>query len=452
MVKFRPHPPRARNVRGHFVLVCIAGVFGAWNMFLSTYSGITSIQEVSSNQSQEATLKEWRSLVEVREKRFQEAPRSGGAPSPVLGADNKKTRIEEYFQGFPVTRFTPHVMELVNQYNFSNINKCTVRFDLTITQDPSRPIVNCTNTNKRGLYVSDSWCTILKCIFWNNAKKRTLPYNVSFAVSALDFLWDNTKKACIGSSNDGGEFCLTNFLEMKMMANNLRYSNLAWQNRSSIPIFRGAPWVDEDLYADLDMTNESSIYSQVLDMSPRLKAVDYSFHNPTLLNARVHQGPNLRIRNDSIWCKNSTTGLHKLLEYDRIPDRQYYENHQVALVLCGIGAAFRTSSHFSVSTAIVLQDCDKKEWFTGMLTPFEHFIPLERDLRDLDEKLKWIRDNPGDVRVIAKNGRQFYIDYLSFERNEEHIYEFVYRLASAKEKHDTKLATAHTTLNTTSIS
>jgi CRISPR/Cas system-associated protein Cas10 (large subunit of type III CRISPR-Cas system) len=57
--------------------------------------------------------------------------------------------------------------------------------------------------------------------------------------------------------------------------------------------------------------------------------------------------------------------------------------------------------------------------------------------------MRWIQENPEKVKKIAENGRQFYLDYLDFERNEEHIYEFLYRLAETKEQQDN---------NTTSVS
>lgn len=108
----------------------------------------------------------------------------------------------------------------------------------------------------------------------------------------------------------------------------------------------------------------------------------------------------------------------------------------VTLVLCGLGASFRTSIHLSTATAVVLQECDYHEWFTSLLVPFQHYIPLAKDLSDIGERMKWIRENPRRVKKIAEKGQQFYYDYLSFERNEEHIYEFVYRLSLKRAQYE----------------
>lgn len=124
----------------------------------------------------------------------------------------------------------------------------------------------------------------------------------------------------------------------------------------------------------------------------------------------------------------------------------------MAVVLCGIGAAFRTSIHLETTTAVVLQDCDKLEWFTNLMTPLKHYIPMRKDFFDLDEKMKWIQSHPQQVRAIAENGHQFYLDYLSFERNEEHIHELVYRLTLAKHQlEDAKLESNDSQLNESAV-
>ncbi len=119
----------------------------------------------------------------------------------------------------------------------------------------------------------------------------------------------------------------------------------------------------------------------------------------------------------------------KLLPVDRISTNDYFSKYQVALVLGGIGAAFRLSRHFMTSTAVILQDLGYQEWFTKYLQPFVHYIPLAEDLHDLNETLHWVQVHPAEVKSIGKNGRAFWEKYLTFAHNEDHIYELVYRLA-----------------------
>jgi len=412
--------PRARMGMA-LVLVCIVGVVGAWNVLFSAYNaarqGPTAVS-VEHHQHKESESK----------------PKAEDASH-----DKNLTRSNDTLtqESFPVTRFTPHVMQVVEMFDFSQQeNLCDIHILVEVPRANAVPTVNCTKITVRGNGIINWWCTVLN----NILQERTLPYNVSFAVSAQDYLWRREKNnACLGSSSEGGDFTITNFLEIKRMFENIHYNSLAWDKRKQTPIFRGTPWVNESLYKKVDRTNESAIYQQVLDISPRLKAVDFSLRHPKLLNARVHRDPNVDTQNDTIWWKNSTVGLRRLLTNDFIKSYLYYRNYQSALVLCGIGASFRTSIHLETSTAVILQECDKKEWFTPLMTPFEHYIPIQHNLQDLGTKLKWIQNHPVKVRRIAENGRQFYQDYLSFDRNEEHIYEFVYRLAVAKAQYDDKI-------------
>jgi len=126
---------------------------------------------------------------------------------------------------------------------------------------------------------------------------------------------------------------------------------------------------------------------------------------------------------------NATNGLSKLLPVDSISNRDYFAYYQVALVLNGIGAAFRLTLHMMTRTAVILQDFEFEEWFTPSLKPHIHYIPLASDLSNLNETLQWVKDHPKEVKQIGENARAFYESYLTFSHNDDHIYEFVYRLS-----------------------
>jgi len=228
---------------------------------------------------------------------------------------------------------------------------------------------------------------------------------------------------CFGNSGPNGTFCFINFLEIARMTDRKQYPIVPWENRSSIPIWRGKPWLGRGT----DTTDVSKMYDNALARSPRLRAIEWSFKHPDLLDCRIAHMEWLS--DHPYWQHNATNGMHSLLPAHSIPERDYYSKYQVALVLGGIGAAFRTSIHLSTETAVVLQDYYYKEWFTPMMKPFVDYIPLAEDLSDLAEKMQWIAEHPKEVREIARNGRIFYDRYLSFDKNEEHIFELAFRLA-----------------------
>jgi len=48
-----------------------------------------------------------------------------------------------------------------------------------------------------------------------------------------------------------------------------------------------------------------------------------------------------------------------------------------------------------------------KDWFHDLLVPWEHYIPVETDLRDLQEKFKWAEEHPVKAKEIAVKGTAF---------------------------------------------
>ncbi|KAK6097444.1 hypothetical protein MT418_003062 [Batrachochytrium dendrobatidis] len=47
------------------------------------------------------------------------------------------------------------------------------------------------------------------------------------------------------------------------------------------------------------------------------------------------------------------------------------------------------------------------EFFQRWIVPWEHYIPIEMDFSDLDQKIEWAKNNDDRARRIAENGRRF---------------------------------------------
>ena len=212
------------------------------------------------------------------------------------------------------------------------------------------------------------------------------------------------------------------------MSGNETFPILPWENRSSIPIWRGSPWAHVPQTVTKE-ANSSTVLDQLVRNArkiQRVRAVVFSYEHPDLLNAKFSGDRGLPAE---LLKWNATNGLHKLLPFNKIPKGKFYTEYQVAVVLGGVGAAFRTAIHLSTGTAIVLQKYVYEEWFTRFMKPFVHYIPLAEDLSDIGETMHWVRDNPDKVREIAERGQEFYEQYLSFERQQDMYYELLYRLA-----------------------
>lgn len=342
---------------------------------------------------------------------------------------------------FPKTRFTKHVLSIVDAIDLEDIEeKCNRNFYFTLNTPFSTPS-NIFCGGMRNSRMVPWWCQVFNQIFssekqWpsNSPFPGVLPSNLTFAISKDDF--SNPKKegyTCLANSSPFGEHAIINFLEIQRLQDKTSYPILNWTQKCTTPIWRGSAWREG---GRINKEQESTVLQQVLSKSTRIQAVIFSKENPDLLDARISNSKNGVMSETSLWERNVTNGLDQLLPLHSIPSQEYYTQYQSALVLCGRGlaAAFRTPIHLSTATAVILQKCPYEEWYHPYMIPWKHYIPLDHELTNLSQTMVWIRQNPQKVYKIAMEGRQFYEQYLSFQRSYEHIYELVYRLALLSSK------------------
>jgi len=75
-------------------------------------------------------------------------------------------------------------------------------------------------------------------------------------------------------------------------------------------------------------------------------------------------------------------------------------------------SAFRLSLELSMGSVVLLVNSPWKIWYSRLLIPFTHYVPVKEDLSDLIEKIKWCRENDDKCEKIAKNGRDFFLTFL----------------------------------------
>lgn len=67
------------------------------------------------------------------------------------------------------------------------------------------------------------------------------------------------------------------------------------------------------------------------------------------------------------------------------------------------------------NSVAIKQESNQIQWFYSALTPFIHYIPVENYLSDLNEKLKWAKENDQKVQQIVKNAQSFARENLKME-------------------------------------
>lgn len=74
---------------------------------------------------------------------------------------------------------------------------------------------------------------------------------------------------------------------------------------------------------------------------------------------------------------------------------------------------------------ILLVDRDYKEWFWQSLIPFVHYVPVNRDLSDLEEKILLLKDDQQLSEKISNNAYEFAIKNLRYENALERFNELL---------------------------
>ena len=168
-----------------------------------------------------------------------------------------------------------------------------------------------------------------------------------------------------------------------------------WSEKKEIAIFRGS------------MTG----CGHDIDTNIRLKAAYMSMSNKNVLDAGITKW-NARPRK----LKNN--------EYLKIPEINAqiplvefmsYENqskYKYILNIDGHVSAFRLSNELGMGSVVLLVNSTWKLWYSHLLQPYEHYIPVNSDLSNLLEIIDWCKSNDKTCKKIAENAKKFSELYL----------------------------------------
>ena len=149
-----------------------------------------------------------------------------------------------------------------------------------------------------------------------------------------------------------------------------------------------------------------------LDTNQRLKASQYGFEHPELLNVGItdwkQRMKKFKGEEMKIIDKNK-------FHFDVVQPltRQQQSEYKYILHIPGYVGAFRLASEFRMHSVILIVNSEHKLWFTHLLVPYEHFIPVKNDLSDLLDITKWCIKNDKKCKKIAENSYHFYQKYLT---------------------------------------
>jgi beta-1,4-mannosyl-glycoprotein beta-1,4-N-acetylglucosaminyltransferase len=148
--------------------------------------------------------------------------------------------------------------------------------------------------------------------------------------------------------------------------------------------------------------------------SIRVRFVDKIFKN----------NPNTNIRLSNWWSENKNIPNEYFAE--RIDFSEFFK-YKIFFIVDGNVIAsnhmygFATGSiPFLISNGIC--------WFSHLIIPYVHYIPVNYDLSNLLEQIEWVKNNDDKAKIIADNALIFSKEYFSSEYQKKYIKESIEKI------------------------
>ena len=168
--------------------------------------------------------------------------------------------------------------------------------------------------------------------------------------------------------------------------------SISWDNKINKAIFRGSA---------------TGCYMDTKNV--RIKASELSNNYPEYLDAGIvsfnkklkkNLGSELKVIYPSIDKKNFISLQEKNI-------------FKYILNLDGHVSAFRLGHELSLKSVLLIPKSRFYLWFSHKLIEYEHYVPVNENLDDLIDKIKWCRENDSKCKEIANNAYKFYLKYLT---------------------------------------
>jgi hypothetical protein len=85
---------------------------------------------------------------------------------------------------------------------------------------------------------------------------------------------------------------------------------------------------------------------------------------------------------------------------------------------------------------LIVESAEKwKMWFSDMLEPYVHYVPVRSDLSDLIDQIKWCQKNDGKCKAIARTAFNFSSKYLTKKGILDNLQKTLFKLHSDMNMH-----------------
>jgi hypothetical protein len=181
--------------------------------------------------------------------------------------------------------------------------------------------------------------------------------------------------------------------------------NVKWNNKINKCVFRG-----------------SATGCFIDDKNVRIKATKISQKYPELIDCGITSLNKKIKKNINEPLSVISTNIQKA-SFMTIEEKAKFK---YILNLDGHVSAFRLGHELSLGSVVLIPESDYYLWFSYLLVPYKHFIPIKRDLSDLITQIKWCIENDKTCKNISDNALNFFNTYLT----KKGIFDYMQKLLS----------------------
>jgi hypothetical protein len=176
-----------------------------------------------------------------------------------------------------------------------------------------------------------------------------------------------------------------------------------WSAKKPIAVFRGSA--------------TGCGYSPENNVRLHLAKLSQDLNDKTLLDAGITRGD--LAKEKFIFNRDTGVGFFKLKNYDlRIVerlDKKEQSSYKYVIEIEGNVSAHRVLTDMLFGSLLLMVDSEYTLWYSHLLKPYVHYIPIKKDLSNLLSVVAWCRNNDELCEIIAKNSLQFAKELLTLE-------------------------------------
>lgn len=172
-----------------------------------------------------------------------------------------------------------------------------------------------------------------------------------------------------------------------------------WHEKKPVAVFRGTS-------TGSGLTPETNMRIRIALMSQETNLLDAGITKWNLRPRKIKDCPQIDTFDDELL---NSIPLVPYLDIEEQSRFKYIVN------IDGHVAAFRLSMELATKSVILKVESEFKLWYSSLLRPYVHYVPVKADLSNLLEQIEWCQQHDAECEGIAQNAQMFYETVLSKE-------------------------------------